>query len=320
MVQSRIWWFCFFAAIQCDNGHIVCSTCCPKLRNKCHKCSLSISSKRCEAIENLLRSIEMPCPNAKYGCRVKNRYIRQRDHEDECIHKPCYCPFSGCDFVESSKVLSMHFCHKHGDSQIKFSYGQSFVICLKSNDETIVLQEENDDKLFILNNSTTLLGNAVNICCFGPDASESEYSYDILATSQIRKLKLHSFAKNVQRVTLANFSSEFLVIPFGSSEPLKLEICITCATPMVPPISFSLHCYFPIKLLLSSFYVFNLYPSILSQIHHYFKCQKSSVVFYFSIVDKFLKYRSKILLYRFIVNCGADGNICKGFRWKDKDP
>ncbi|RHN56826.1 putative E3 ubiquitin-protein ligase SIN [Medicago truncatula] len=218
---------------QCDNGHIVCSTCCPKLRNKCHKCSLSISSKRCEAIENLLRSIEVPCPNAKYGCRVTNRYIRQRDHENECIHKPCYCPFSGCDFVESSEVLSMHFCHKHGDSQIKFSNGQSFVISLKSNDETIVLREENDDKLFILNNSTTLLGNAVNICCFGPDASESEYSYDILATSQICKLKLHSFAKNVQQITLANLSSKFLVIPFSSSEPLKLEICITCATPMM---------------------------------------------------------------------------------------
>ncbi|MCH82606.1 ubiquitin [Trifolium medium] len=38
---------------------------------------------------------------------------------------------------------------------------------------------------------------------------------------------LQSLAKNVQRVTLATLSSEFLVIPFGSSEPLKLEICIT---------------------------------------------------------------------------------------------
>ncbi|MCH89667.1 ubiquitin, partial [Trifolium medium] len=97
----------------------------------------------------------------------------------------------------------------------------------QSSDETIVLREENDGKIFILNNSTMILGNAVNICCIGPNSSESEYSYDILARSQTCKLKLHSFVKNVQRVTLATLSSEFLVIPVGSSELLKLEICIT---------------------------------------------------------------------------------------------
>jgi E3 ubiquitin-protein ligase SIAH1 len=161
-------------------------------------------------------------------------------HEEECIHKPCYCPISGCDFVASSKVFSKHFSNKHGDSQIKFSYGQSFVVSLKSNDETIVLQKKNDGKLFILNNSIMLLGNAVNICCFGPDASEFEYIYDILTTPHIWKVKLRSVAKNVKWVTLAYLSPEFLVIQFRSSEPLKLEICITCVPATVPPKSFSL--------------------------------------------------------------------------------
>lgn len=173
----------------------------------------------------------MSCPNRKYGCRVKLiSYTKKRMHEEECIHKPCYCPFSGCDFVESSKVLSDHLSHKHGDFLIKFCYGKSFVVSLNSNDETIVLQEENDGKQFILNNSTTHLGNAINICSFGPNAYWSEYSYDILATSQKCKLKLHSIVKSVQRVTLENLSSELIVIPFGSSEYLKLEICITCVT------------------------------------------------------------------------------------------
>ncbi|AES99122.2 putative E3 ubiquitin-protein ligase SIN [Medicago truncatula] len=190
-------------------------------------CSLNISSKRCKYIENVLQSIEMSCPNAKYGCREKISYIENRKHEEECIYELCYCPLSGCDFAASSEVLSNHVSHKHRDSHIKFSYGGSFIVSLKSNDETIVLQEENDGKLFILNNRTTLLGNAVNICCLGPNSSESEYSYDILASSQICKLKLQSFVKNVQRVALATLSSEFLVIPFASSEPLKLDICIT---------------------------------------------------------------------------------------------
>ncbi|AES99097.2 putative E3 ubiquitin-protein ligase SIN [Medicago truncatula] len=218
---------------QCDNGHIVCSTCCPKLGNKCYKCSLPTSSKHCKAIENLLVSLEMSCPNAKYGCNKKISYIRKRNHEKECIHVPCYCPISSCGFVASSEVLSKHFSDKHKDSQIKFSYGDSFNVSLKSKDETIVFQEESYGKLFILNNRATLLGNAINICCIGPNSFESECSYDILVRSQMCNLKLQSFAKNVQSVVLATLSSELLVIPFGSFEALKLEICITCINPMM---------------------------------------------------------------------------------------
>ncbi|WJX63888.1 RING-type E3 ubiquitin transferase [Trifolium repens] len=53
--------------------------------------------------------------------------------------KPCHCPLLGCDFVASSEVLSNHFSHKHGNSQIRFSYGHNFVVYLKSksDDETI---------------------------------------------------------------------------------------------------------------------------------------------------------------------------------------
>ncbi|MCH84305.1 ubiquitin [Trifolium medium] len=72
-----------------------------------------------------------------------------------------------------------------------------------------------------------ILGNAVNICCIGPNDFESEYSYDIMAKSETCNLKLQSFAKNVRRFTIATLSSGSLVIPVGSSEPLKLEICIT---------------------------------------------------------------------------------------------
>jgi len=147
----------------------------------------------------------------------------------------CYCPLSGCNFAASSEVLSNHFSHKHKDSRSTFSYGHSFIVSLRSNDEAIVLQEECVGKVFILNNSTVSLGNAVSISCIGPNYSEPRYQYDILARSQICSLKLQSFPKNVQCVTLAALSSTFLVIPFGhfgSSELLELEICIT---PKVPP-------------------------------------------------------------------------------------
>jgi hypothetical protein len=243
----------------------------------------------------------MPCPNEIHGCKERISYLGNGKHE-ECIHEPCYCPLLGCDFVASSEVLSNHFSHKHGDSQIEFSYGHSFVLSMKSNDETIVLQEESDGKLFILNNSTMHLGNTVNICCIGPNSSEFEYSYDILAWSETCKLTFHSFAKNVQRVTLP-FSSHFLVIPSGSFEPLKLEICIT---PLVPPISFL--CFVFLFFQLKSYYFLLCFENLFSSILVF-----SILIF----LDQFMRYQSQILFYQFIDNCGADANLHTDHDWKD---
>ncbi|WJX63877.1 RING-type E3 ubiquitin transferase [Trifolium repens] len=212
---------------QCDNGHIVCSTCCPNLGNKCDKCSKRVSLKRCIAFDNLLQYVKMSCSNEKYGCKETISYSEKRKHEEECIYVPCYCPLSGCDFVASSEVLSDHFSHKHGHSRICFSYGSSFVVSLKANDEVIVLQEKTNGKLFVLSNSKVHLGNAVNISCIGPNSSKPRFRYDILARSQIGCLKLQYITKNIQRSTLATPSSEFLLIPYGDFEPLKLEVCIT---------------------------------------------------------------------------------------------
>ncbi|CAJ2655312.1 unnamed protein product [Trifolium pratense] len=174
--------------------------------------------------------MEMFCSNEKYGCKERISYIRYKEHVEECIHMPCYCPLSSCDFVGSSEVLYNHFRHQHEDSRIKFSYGDYFIATFKFNNETIVLQEETDCKLFLLNNRVVTLGNAVNISCIGPYYSDQRYQCDILVRSQICTLKLHSCLKNVQRVTLATISSNFLLIPFDHfawSEFLQLEICIT---------------------------------------------------------------------------------------------
>ncbi|KAL5102087.1 hypothetical protein RYX36_006414, partial [Vicia faba] len=59
-----------------------------------------------------------------------------------------------CDLVASIEVLSNHFNREHCDSLIEFSYGHPFIVFLKSSDVTVVLQEENDGRLYTLNNST----------------------------------------------------------------------------------------------------------------------------------------------------------------------
>ncbi|CAL5189933.1 unnamed protein product [Lathyrus oleraceus] len=218
---------------QCENGHIACSTCCSKFKNKCQKCrkcSMDIILQRCRVIENLLQCIEIPCPNEKHGCKETITYSRKRNHEEECVYGPCHCPHSDCDFVAIPEELSKHFSNKHRSSRIKFSYGQFFTLSLKSYDETIVLQEEMDDKLFILNHSSTILGTAVNINIIDSISSESEYGYVIWAKSKKCCMKLHASAESVRRVTSPILSSEFLMIPSGyinSSPSTELEIRIT---------------------------------------------------------------------------------------------
>ncbi|CAD5333336.1 unnamed protein product [Arabidopsis thaliana] len=49
---------------QCDNGHLACSSCCPKLNNKCPACTSPVGHNRCRAMESVLESILIPCPNA----------------------------------------------------------------------------------------------------------------------------------------------------------------------------------------------------------------------------------------------------------------
>ncbi|KAL5102090.1 hypothetical protein RYX36_006417 [Vicia faba] len=236
----------------CGNGHIVCSTCCDKLGKVCDKCSNRIGLKSFRAFDNLLQSIKMSCSNEKHGCKKTISFSDKRKHEDECIYEPCYCPFSGCEFVASSESLSNHFSHKHGDSLIKFSYGHSFIVSLKSNDEVTVLQEKTNGKLFILNNSTTVMGNAIDICFIGPKFSMAKYGYTISARFEKCNLKFTSSSKNVQRVDLTTLSPPFLLIPFGyfgSSKLLNLKVFVIPEVFLSPPFHY-FGCIFPIEVLL----------------------------------------------------------------------
>ncbi|PQQ07984.1 putative E3 ubiquitin-protein ligase SINA-like 6 [Prunus yedoensis var. nudiflora] len=54
---------------QCENGHIACSSCCTKSKNKCPSCSMPIGYNRCRAIEKILESIRISCQNIKHGCK-----------------------------------------------------------------------------------------------------------------------------------------------------------------------------------------------------------------------------------------------------------
>ena len=213
--------------IQCENGHIACSNCCARLGNKCPMCSMPIGYNRCRAIEKVLESIKVSCPNAKYGCKEMFSYSRQNDHEKECIYIPCLCPHSGCDFVASSTELSLHFSHSHVGSGIQFIYDTFFTVFLNIDHKAIVLQEQNDANLFIVHNNHQLLGNLVHITCIGPKW-KTRFNYDILARSQGSSLILQSYTKIIQGHFADAPPTGLLLIPsdfFGSGQ-IKLDIRI----------------------------------------------------------------------------------------------
>ncbi|CAK9327689.1 unnamed protein product [Citrullus colocynthis] len=214
---------------QCENGHIACSSCCNKLKNKCATCSWPIGYNRCRAVEKVLESVKFPCKQSKFGCKEIVGYGNESDHEKTCLYAPCLCPHSDCNFMASSKQLSLHFSSKHTNSATKFQFSSSFTIFLKTNDTYHVLQEQDDGILFILSNSFENLGSAVKICCLRPPSLKEAFSYDLRAETQDLSLVLQSSMKNIQSSSDCCRSTRFLMIPcdlLSSSGMIKLNICI----------------------------------------------------------------------------------------------
>jgi E3 ubiquitin-protein ligase SIAH1 len=98
--------------MQCHEGHAVCAPCRDKLApaKKCHVCGVTIIMyHRCRAMESLVESIRVPCPNASHGCDARPAYYDEADHRRVCPHTPLRCPGTGCGFVGSVKALRAHF-------------------------------------------------------------------------------------------------------------------------------------------------------------------------------------------------------------------
>lgn len=81
---------------QCAAGHVVCSTCHRNLpdKNKCTSCFIKIGHNRCLtptrysrclALERVVRSVRVACPNAFYGCTAgKMLYHEKEEHDKTC--------------------------------------------------------------------------------------------------------------------------------------------------------------------------------------------------------------------------------------------
>lgn len=221
-----------YMAIQCENGHIACSSCCTTLVNKCPICCSKIGYRN-RAIEKVLETTKVKCKFAKYGCNEALNYNKKRDHEKRCSHVSCFCPLTDCDFTGSSSQLYQHFSNEHKNSAVQFLYNNCFGITLKATDQYHILQEKKDGILFILNNSkgNEHLGNAITITCIAPMSIGSSIPYDISASSMsgLYTVKFESSSTFSSRKQDDKPSTGFLVVPsyfFSSEGQFKLDVCI----------------------------------------------------------------------------------------------
>lgn len=223
---------------QCDNGHIACSLCSTKVRNKCPSCALPIGYNRCRAIEKVIESVKISCRNSKYGCPEKTKYCNISQHKNTCTYAPCSCPQLNCTFFSSSTQLSAHFKEKHPALAVKFRFNDSFQILVNPNEKFFVLQE-NKGQLFILNNiEYQSMGNSISVNCIKPSTSKEVFSYSVVAKKDACVLKLNYIADNVaKRVENPNLK-RYLMVPWDfvdSSGKIKLEVTILSQLPKTYP-------------------------------------------------------------------------------------
>ncbi|KAG7543696.1 Seven-in-absentia protein TRAF-like domain [Arabidopsis thaliana x Arabidopsis arenosa] len=162
---------------QCDNGHLACSSCCPKLSNKCPTCALPIGHNRCRAMESVLESVFVPCRNVKFGCTKKVCYGKESTHEKECTFYQCSCPTLDCNYTGSYNDIYSHFVddHRHESKSVTFVCGGSVDVQMNiASDKILVLQESKKRLLFALQCFNEPLGLYVTVRCIAPSTLEIE--------------------------------------------------------------------------------------------------------------------------------------------------
>ncbi|EOA17151.1 hypothetical protein CARUB_v10005419mg [Capsella rubella] len=218
---------------QCDNGHIACSVCCPKLRNKCSICALPIGHSRCRAMESVLESILILCTNANFGCTKTVSYGDKSNHEKECVFSQCSCPALGCDHASSYDDLFLHYIMTHMDMEIepvKFSCDISFAVLLRISDKVRVFREFEEGLLFVVQCFKEPCGVFVTVRCIAPSAPKvGEFSYHLSYAVDGYSMAFKS--PEVKRVLEVSFEiprENFLLIPNSllRGETLDMKVCI----------------------------------------------------------------------------------------------
>lgn len=227
LTSDNLFYVC--VVLQCQQGHIACAYCCSDLKYKCPSCNFNIGYIRNTAIENILKSTKVACPNARYGCNETMSYPELYEHEEICNRARFVCPFSDCDFIGPYGHFHLHFLGKHYNSTVQFRYNKDFPITINIDQKVIILQEESCRDIYILYNATEHPGNLISVSCFSHFWNGGA-TYSIMVKTRRAPLKFDSCAKNLQNLDEEKASLASLLVPsnlFDSKGQLSLSIHIS---------------------------------------------------------------------------------------------
>ncbi|CAF1858316.1 hypothetical protein HID58_061574 [Brassica napus] len=217
---------------QCENGHLACSSCCPKMSNKCPTCALPTGHIRCRPMESVVESVCVPCPNAKSGCTENLSYGKQLTHEKECDFSPCSCPEQDCDYTGPYKDLYRHYdSTAHHERFNWFLCGQPFTAQMDISDKILIKRGCNLIILIAVQCFREPCGVYVTVSCIAPPSPKvREFSYDITYTTEDGYTMIYK-SPTVKRILKVSFETprdNFMLIPHNllRGDLLKLEICI----------------------------------------------------------------------------------------------
>ncbi|VVB05824.1 unnamed protein product [Arabis nemorensis] len=218
---------------QCVNGHIVCSTCCTKLKKKCATCSLPILSRN-RAMERVLELLRFPCSNAEFGCSEEVIYDERSAHLERCAFAPCTCPFTSCSFTGSYMDLYEHSVDKHLKSLSMFECGNHVYIHLKGGEKVVLKEKTTDERsgggeLVVVECFDTPYARIISVSSIAPNVPGiGLFSYNLkLDSSHCDRLCFGSKVKRVCEVSGELPITHFTLIPLYVCPEYKLKISIT---------------------------------------------------------------------------------------------
>ena len=100
---------------QCHAGHLVCSSCRPKL-TCCPTCRGQLGGNiRNLAMEKVASTVMFPCRYQSSGCGLSLLHTDKTDHEETCEFRPysCPCPGASCKWQGSLEQVMTHLMQVH---------------------------------------------------------------------------------------------------------------------------------------------------------------------------------------------------------------